>query len=157
MKRKRGKKKRFQFDDIKIPGWRRKKLRKKRKLENFHQRRGQEDGREDQTKPNRREKERKNCSKPVHGIINQTFPTWIHLQFNFHSSCLPTSLETRNVDAVSLLRFSLPRKLQFATLSVNLSSGNTFPDVSVHSSIPRIVLIVKNIEQRVQTSYLTNL
>ena len=29
-------KKRFQFDDIKIPGWRRKKLRKKRKLENFH-------------------------------------------------------------------------------------------------------------------------
>lgn len=104
-----------------------------------------------------RERERKNCSKPVHGIINQTFPTWIHLQFNFHSSCLPTSLETRNVDAVSLLSFSLPRKLQFATLSVNLSSGNTFPDVSVHSSIPRIVLIVKNIEQRVQTSYLTNL
>lgn len=39
--------------------------------------------------------------KPVRGIINQTFPTWIHLQFNFHTWCLPTSLETRNVDAVS--------------------------------------------------------
>lgn len=33
----------------------------------------------------RERKKRKNCWKPVRGIINQTFPTWIHLQFNFHS------------------------------------------------------------------------
>lgn len=44
-----------------------------------------EGGRTKRNQTGGREKKRKNCWKPVRGIINQTFPTWIHLQFNFHS------------------------------------------------------------------------